>query len=365
LPYTFDDPLTPAVETKSVIQVRSKTPTREFVVTTGALPGSARRGIIDTAGCLKCHPGSLYQHGGNRIDNVDMCVLCHNEASSEQSVRVFDGIDATEAYDGKAGQTYGFKSLLHAVHSAKENGAITEVHRTNGNYVWTRGDEPLTLTTDESTVIPRYPTADVFADDAVYTVNYWINDDPLKTDVVGAGVAALVYGSSAPHGTGPQTVGSSAPPVFSNVVGNANYNPAYPAGTTYTAGTGYQVYRSHNLFHPTYPQPLQNCAACHKPGTFGLPDPTKAVATTTTVGGVLPDQSTSSGAVYNIQTDDTLRGPAAATCIGCHQSPVAATQAELETHYKLGGFEPKVLTNGRADVLNGATGAVEKCSQCH
>lgn len=131
---------------KDVIQVRSKSPTRGFVVGTGAL--HARRGIIDTAKCLGCHVGSLYQHGGNRIDNVDLCVTCHNEASSEQNVRVGDGVDASEAYDRKAGQTYGFKSLLHAIHSTdRDTGPVTMVYRTMGIYVWAGKD----------TVIPNWP----------------------------------------------------------------------------------------------------------------------------------------------------------------------------------------------------------------
>jgi OmcA/MtrC family decaheme c-type cytochrome len=136
------------VDAKNVIQVRAKTPTREFVVASGALPAETRRAIIDTDACLKCHVGSLYQHGGNRIDNVDMCVMCHNEASSEQNVRLGDGVTAANAYDGKAGQTYGFKSLLHAVHSAGVSGAITMVYRTHGIYVWAGHD----------TVIPNWPT---------------------------------------------------------------------------------------------------------------------------------------------------------------------------------------------------------------
>jgi OmcA/MtrC family decaheme c-type cytochrome len=131
---------------KDVIQVRSKSPTRGFVVGTGAL--HARRGIIDTEKCLGCHVGSLYQHGGNRVDNVDLCVTCHNEASSEQSVRVGDGVDASVAYDGKSGQTYGFKSLLHAIHSTdRDDGPVTMVYRKYGIYVWAGKD----------TVIPNWP----------------------------------------------------------------------------------------------------------------------------------------------------------------------------------------------------------------
>ena len=312
----FDyDPVTAG--TQDVDQVRSKTPTREFVVATGATPASARRDIVDTAACLKCHVGSLYQHGGNRVDNVDMCVLCHNEASSEQSVRVFDGVDASEAYDGKAGMTYGFKSLLHAVHSAGENGAITMCYRTNGNYVWA----------GHNTVIPNYPAGDVFADGG-------IDDNPLLASPVGTGSAAMIYGSSAPHGTGPVVSGPL----------NA-------------------VYRSHNLHVTTYPQAQNNCAACHKPGTFGVPDPTKAVATTLNVGSVAPNQAAATHANYGIQTDDTLQGPAAASCMSCHASSDPVRQAWLTSHANQGGFTPAVLVNGRADVINGA--AVENCSRCH
>ena len=136
----------PAAGVQSIDQVRSKTPTYQFVVGTGAAD-TARRAIADTAACLKCHVGSLYQHGGNRVDNVDMCVMCHNEASSEQNVRVADGVDATEAYDGKPGMTYGFKSLLHGLHGAGETGDIIMCYRTMGIYVWTGAD----------TVIPNWP----------------------------------------------------------------------------------------------------------------------------------------------------------------------------------------------------------------
>ena len=42
--------------------------------------------------CLKCHVGSLYQHGNTRVDNANMCVMCHNPASTEQNVRTSMGI---------------------------------------------------------------------------------------------------------------------------------------------------------------------------------------------------------------------------------------------------------------------------------
>jgi OmcA/MtrC family decaheme c-type cytochrome len=81
--------------------------------------------------------GSLYQHGGNRVDNVDMCIICHNPASSEQSVRVGLGVDPSEAYDGKVGETYEMKTMLHRIHSAGTAGAPPYViYRTRGIYAW-------------------------------------------------------------------------------------------------------------------------------------------------------------------------------------------------------------------------------------
>jgi OmcA/MtrC family decaheme c-type cytochrome len=125
-----------AAETMSV---RAKTPVYDFVVGTGDA-ANPRREIVDTAQCLQCHVGSLYQHGGNRVDNVDMCIVCHNSASNEQNVRVGMGVEASEAYDGKAGQTYEFKSMLHAIHSAGDRGdanaAPIVIYRNRGIYAW-------------------------------------------------------------------------------------------------------------------------------------------------------------------------------------------------------------------------------------
>jgi OmcA/MtrC family decaheme c-type cytochrome len=126
-----------------MMSVRAKTPTREFVVGTGALPTEQRRAIADTSACLDCHVGSLYQHGGNRVDNVDMCIICHNPASSEQNVRVEMGVDATESYDGKVGQTYEFKTMLHAIHSAGSGLAPYVVYRTRGIYAWAKDESML------------------------------------------------------------------------------------------------------------------------------------------------------------------------------------------------------------------------------
>ena len=120
-----------------VMQVRAKTPTYEWTVGDGAPPVMARRDVVDTGECLKCHVGSLYQHGGNRVDNVDMCILCHNSASNEKSVRVGLGVDASEAYDGRVGETFEMKTMLHRIHSAGVAGQPPYViYRNRGIYAF-------------------------------------------------------------------------------------------------------------------------------------------------------------------------------------------------------------------------------------
>jgi OmcA/MtrC family decaheme c-type cytochrome len=123
--------------------VRVPTPTYEWLVGDGAQPLVARRNVVDTGECLKCHVGSLYQHGGNRVDNVDMCNVCHNPAANEQNVRVGMGVDASEAYDGKVGETYEMKTMLHAIHSAGVTGAPYVIYRNRGIYAWAKDESVL------------------------------------------------------------------------------------------------------------------------------------------------------------------------------------------------------------------------------
>jgi OmcA/MtrC family decaheme c-type cytochrome len=124
--------------------VRVPTPDREYIVGTGALPTEVRRPIADTGECLKCHVGSLYQHGNTRVDNVKMCTTCHNSASIEQNVRVGMGVDATESYDGLVGQTYELKTMLHAIHSAGVPGnSPIVIYRTRGIYAFASSEEVL------------------------------------------------------------------------------------------------------------------------------------------------------------------------------------------------------------------------------
>jgi len=213
-------------DTDGLMQVRAKTPTFDWVVGEGGKAPS-RRLVVDTTQCLNCHVGSLYQHGGNRVDNVDMCLLCHNTAANDQYVRVdnFGGVDASEAYDGRSGQAFGMREMLHAVHSAGETGAPIVIYRGRGIYAWAGSVDDL---------------------------QNW----PTESD--------CVYGSQ-------NTPGST---VFGSDPATATSNTCQP----------------HNFHTPTYPRGIYDCAACHavnEDGTFAfavMPDPTKAMASTVETG---------------------------------------------------------------------------------
>jgi OmcA/MtrC family decaheme c-type cytochrome len=203
-----------------VMAVRAKTPTFDWVVGTGGA-APERRAAVDTGLCLNCHVGSLYQHGGNRVDNVDMCYLCHNPAANDQYVRVdnFGGVDASESYDGRAGQAFGIKELAHGVHPAGATGNPLVVYRGRGIYAWA---------TDESQ-LQNWPTEDNCTRS---------NGSPGRT-VVGSDPATATSDTCQPH----------------------------------------------NFHAPTYPRGLYDCAACHVEEFVDLvPDPTKAMATTVEAG---------------------------------------------------------------------------------
>jgi OmcA/MtrC family decaheme c-type cytochrome len=246
--------------------VRVPTPTYEFVVGTGA-KATDRRLIADTGQCLKCHVGSLYQHGNTRVDNVTMCIICHNSASSDQNNRTLMGVSASEAYDGKVGQTYELKTMLHAIHSAGTGLATTAIYRTRGIYAWaaegvTPANWPTGAPTCRSSIDPAAPS----------------------TAITGF----TVFGA----------------------------DPAVP-----------QSCQTHNLYHPTYPRLWNDCAACHVAGfeksSNVIPDQDKAVATTLDAGTI--DAGTTN--VWKNQLDDTLQGASAAACTSCHQTTDARGHA--------------------------------------
>jgi hypothetical protein len=202
------------------MQVRVPSPVYDFIVGTGA-KAPDRRMIVDTQEkCLKCHVGSLYQHGGDRVDNVEACLVCHNSASNDKHVRLGMGVNDSEAYDGRVGQTFEMKSMLHMIHTAgldprsdglEIGGKPIAIYRNRGIYYWGR-EEPA-----------NWP-------------------DPVAD-------ACL-------RGTTPGLWVSGADRTVSNAC------------------------QPHNFHTPTFPRRGNDCGACHVAGFAQIADPTKAMATT-------------------------------------------------------------------------------------
>jgi OmcA/MtrC family decaheme c-type cytochrome len=73
-----------------------------------------RRQKVDIERCDNCH-GLLSLHGGNRNDNPQVCVTCHNANATDINRRPADPADAA---DGKVEESIDFKYMIHKIHAA-------------------------------------------------------------------------------------------------------------------------------------------------------------------------------------------------------------------------------------------------------
>jgi OmcA/MtrC family decaheme c-type cytochrome len=291
------------------IQARAKSPTYNFVVPSAdgaATAGAARRAIVDTDKCLDCHKGTLYQHGGNRVDNNDLCVTCHNPAANETNNRVFFGVTAATAYDGKPGEAYDMRNMIHAIHSAGETGRSYVIYRTRGIYFF---GNPASFA------------------DAVAT-KHWPTTGGV-TCIGGEGAPVTYY------------------PVYGSVPGATEKVPVVGTGgvcDTTTGPAATAAWQIHNVLLVEYPRPLSDCNACHSSNWVpAAVDGSKGVAMTVDAG---------SSVAWGNQLDDVLMGPTAASCMSCHQSGDATKQFYLRTHAYGGSWLPTTFVNGRQTLLD-------------
>ncbi len=129
------------------IFVRVPSPTYAFSMTDGSA-ASARRNVVNSAKCLGCHRGTLYQHGGDRVDNPQLCVICHNPSAGDKSNRLTrfqivnaDGtVNRDATYDGKTNETFDFRNLLHSIHGADKRENPIVIYRSRGIYAFASDD---------------------------------------------------------------------------------------------------------------------------------------------------------------------------------------------------------------------------------
>ncbi|WP_027390441.1 OmcA/MtrC family decaheme c-type cytochrome [Chrysiogenes arsenatis] len=96
-----------------------------------------RRRVVDETKCLSCHDTIAF-HGGNRVDNPQVCVICHNPAltssghtlpllATDSSDRV--GMFRTASDRLRAETSNNFKELIHGIHA----GNLLGVRNQNNN----------------------------------------------------------------------------------------------------------------------------------------------------------------------------------------------------------------------------------------
>jgi OmcA/MtrC family decaheme c-type cytochrome len=130
--------------------VRIPSPTLAFDPATGDA-AVARRNAVDNDKCLGCHQGSLYQHGGDRVDNEQLCVICHNPSAADKNNRLdrfqivnADGTVNTDAtYDGKNNETYDMRTMIHAIHGISKREKPWTVYRSRGIYAFANPETAL------------------------------------------------------------------------------------------------------------------------------------------------------------------------------------------------------------------------------
>jgi OmcA/MtrC family decaheme c-type cytochrome len=234
------------------VQARVPSPTFDWKIGDGA--AVARRDVVDTTLCLNCHVGSMYQHGGDRVDNVDYCLVCHNAAANEQYVREGMGVDASEAYDGKVGELFEMKTMLHRVHSANWDwNPERNVEEYNSPYLVYRGR-------------------------GIYAF-------------AGEGEFPPNWDTSVTEGCSAEEIADGKSRVF---------------GSSDTSGDKCE---EHHFHAPTYPRSLNECAACHKDTFTVIPDQAVSMASTVDLGNTVD---------YTNQLDDVLQGAATSACVTCH-----------------------------------------------
>jgi len=94
------------------------------VVAYGNVAGGApvaRRAVVDIAKCDVCH-NDLALHGSNRNNNVQVCVACHNPASTDVSERQ-TLTAAAPGIDGLWEQSIDFKYMIHSIHDGSARAA--------------------------------------------------------------------------------------------------------------------------------------------------------------------------------------------------------------------------------------------------
>jgi len=251
----------------------------------------ARRMVVDSGKCQNCHGKNdgLAFHGGNRTDNTQICVVCHNPNQTDLFMRPadsdgFNGVN-TNAVDNLEDRPIDFKYMIHAIHGSEA--------RNNGYVAYGYGVQPH----DYSDVLFPRESSDCLACHEEGTYELPLGSNVLATTLSsGATVTATVTGFANPGatdfaGAGGANDGSESDPTDDNnasataAVCSACHDSAGAVDHMDRTGTGGQSFGdAFVLADPNYPASTgdadahtqavidgalpggENCAFCHGPG---------------------------------------------------------------------------------------------------
>jgi OmcA/MtrC family decaheme c-type cytochrome len=108
---TTDGALATNTPSNNIVRVPVKSVVTYFS-TDGGTPEQRRQVVNITAKCDKCHK-TLAMHGANRVDEGQICVICHNPFATDINRRPSTGVGD----DGKVEEAIDFKRLIHGIHS--------------------------------------------------------------------------------------------------------------------------------------------------------------------------------------------------------------------------------------------------------
>ncbi len=121
---------------------------RTYSVVGGVTGDTLRREVVEVPKCLNCHE-SIEAHGGNRVDNAQVCVVCHNPnlsssgraadatqtAQSQKDALAAAGFDPDDPLTWPEA-TNNFKDLIHGIHAAAERTFDYEFVRNRQNGIY-------------------------------------------------------------------------------------------------------------------------------------------------------------------------------------------------------------------------------------
>ena len=288
---------------------------RHAISVVGYVSGETRREVVDMNNCAKCHEW-LELHGGSRVKDIRVCIICHNPNLSSSG----RGADV---------------GLINAFNAGPVGASLATVAKQDGtgNYTGT-------------------------VSQAAY--------DAAQVLVPALGTNTLLYPEAGMH--------------FKNLIHSihsANFReensaPAFKfVRDRSTSGIYY-----YDFSEVTFPGVLNNCETCHKPGTYAVEAiPADALTTTyvtTGVAGASVDknglvssaEATALDVVNNRKTvgqgTDLVTTPVAATCLPCHNSDLprvhmtgtGGAQIAVRRDALVAGSEQCVLCHGRDRVVD-------------